>query len=131
MNKATTSAIVGLLPIIHSKLFRSGISSIMTLTENINIVYYGLSFKPCSPFLEIFNSKVAQLFEAGLTDYWIKKFQNPKGFTQKIDEIGPEIFEVGFLVCLIPLTLSIFVFVVESFAKRLKILVKKFIVRRF
>lgn len=124
MNKAATKSLFLLLPIIHNKFFRSGISSILTLIDKFEFVYYGIPFKPFNPFLEIFNFKVAQLFEAGLTEYWIKNFQNPKGFSQKVDKIGPEILtmehlEVGFLVWLISLTLSIVVFVVEILAKRL------------
>lgn len=81
-------------------------------------------------FYHVFDWKLQQLLEAGLVDYNMRYFydrRNPKRF---LEEAGPEILslhdlEAGFVICMVPLVISIFIFVIEWL-----VLLKDFLVFR-
>lgn len=116
-NKATTLASPLVLTRIHRN-FRNGFSSLLMLEENLQFVYFGLVFDPFSPFTKTFNDETVRLVEAGIADYWFRKMSNPTGITRKIEKIEPQVLTldhlgIGFLFCIISLTFSIAVFIVE------------------
>lgn len=134
-NKAVTRGSVLLLYFINNKLYRIGVSSILLLKENIGTIYYGIIFKPFNPFFDMLNIKFSKLFEAGLIKHWFSVKHNPKGFDHKLDNIGPEILtmdhlEIGFIVWLIPLAISIVVFAFEVVVNHMKSYRKKLNIKR-
>lgn len=71
-----------------------------------------------SPLVEIFNEKIHQMHSGGLIYYLEKNYTNPKGLKNQPEEIGPQVLtmehlEIGFLVCLCPMALSVLVFAGE------------------
>lgn len=106
--------------------YRNGFASVKFLEETIFTSFAGLTLKLFCPFFESFNEKVGQLMANGMIQHWFSIHLNPKGtkrgeeeFLSKaltMDDLG-----VGFQVCLIPLSLSIFVFFLELLYSRLTI----------
>lgn len=98
--------------------FRGGFPSIEILEGNVETVYLSLELPSFSPLVEVFNEKIYQLLASGVVSYWQYCLLYPTGLKKKLDEIGPQVLtmehlSVGFLVCLCPFILSIFVFVCE------------------
>lgn len=125
-----------LLSLIHNHLYRSGTSSIMMIKENIYTVFFGVAFRPFSPYFESFNERIDQMIDSGLTAYWTEQYLNPKGLRKSTEKIGPQILTledlgVGFQVCCAPLAFSFTAFVIELgyFWERAagRILVEKFL----
>ena len=123
-NKAAMSADSTLIEEIQHKMYRSGTTSLQVLNEPYKMVYSGLRFKRCSPFLEVFNEMVAKMEPNGLMEYW-RRFQSYS--TTKIEDIGPQVLtmdhlRLGFLACCIPMTLAVIAFIGEFAWSRLVIL---------
>lgn len=126
---AITSKLV--LNIIHYRIYRSGFSSLVLLDENVMSSCRAMNFPPFSPFYEEFNGKVSRMISGGLIEYWYSNYLGLKKAI-RVDEIGPEILtmehlEIGFVICLIPMVLSILVFISELLAYHRKILIQKVI----
>lgn len=99
-------------------MYRSGISSLVYMKDirNSPRVFW---IKPFSPFYETFKEKIELLISNGVVFHWWDKFLNPKGFKRIEDDIGPQVLtyehlEIGFMVCLVPLSLSVVAFVFEA-----------------
>lgn len=106
------------LMIFENRIYRTGISSIMLLKEDYRTLMIGLIFKPFSPFFEVFNQRIGELVTSGLTDYWFKNELNPQEKKRIVEDIGPQVLtmdhlEIGFIVCLVPLTLSFIIALIE------------------
>lgn len=102
--------------------YRSGISSITLLEENMISTPMSHYFPAYSPLFEIFNEKIHQLLAGGFFFYWDENYYNSKLYVNKPEEIGPQVLtmehlKVGFLVCLCPLILSIVIFFGECACK--------------
>jgi len=135
-NKATTNAFRPLDANILS-YYRSGQLSLQLLTDNIGTGFVCFYFKNFSPYFESLNYKIDQMLSAGIISHWFKKEE----LKIKFDEIiGPQVLtwehlEVGFIACMIPLIISITVFICEYLAPKIKRFLIKFtmycLVRRF
>lgn len=93
---------------------------------------YGLVHKARSPFIKILEKKIVQLFEAGLTDLWIKRMVTSDGIKRKLDDVGPQVLtlehlEIGFVVWLVALAFTIPVFLVEIGHRPARKLAREFI----
>lgn len=103
-----------------SSYYRSGFSSLEMLVETYEIFPARLKFRLFSPLVEVFNEKSHQLLASGFIAHWEKILYDPKGLKKKHEAIGPQVLtmehlKVGFLVCLCPLLLSVFAFLIEVF----------------
>lgn len=116
-NKFASCGVPQFLSHIENNL-RNGFTSILMLETPIQNTQVGLIFKPLSPFYEMMNVKTMELVESGLIGLWIQKKTNGKLIRRVIEEIGPQVLtmdhlEIGFLVCSVPLMLSVMVFILE------------------
>lgn len=103
---------------VNIKTYRSGISSLHLLEDNIQTIYMAIVFKGFSPFLETFNDRLHRMMSNGLIDYWQRNENNPEGFMKKVDKIGPQVLtmehlEIAFWVCMIPLAFACIAFICE------------------
>lgn len=134
-NKAVTFGPEVMETIVNNGIFLRGSWSLIMLEENIKTSYIGLYYKPYSPFFEAFNEKTLRLVEAGLTEKWANIVMKKKDFVV-IDEIDPQVLtmdhlEIGFLVCLFPLVLSIVTFIGELLINSDLKALKKFFQKMF
>lgn len=114
-NKATTIMGQEILAGVINSHYRSGFSSLLSLEQNIFTIPNGINFPLYSPLFENFDKKIHQLLDTGWFFHWYQNIINPRRYSYKVDEIGPQVLTmehitVGFLVCLLPLILSILVF---------------------
>lgn len=104
-------------PVIKQVLHKSQLPKL--LNYRFMLESRALQFTPLDPFFDVFDRKLQQYIEAGLINYNVAKYR------QKLEpdkcENCEEPFavltlgelEAGFVVCLLPLALSIFVFFFE------------------
>lgn len=115
-NRATTIGTPLILDLITNQ-YRNGITSLSMVKESIGMLCFGFAFQPFSPFYDTLNRKVMHLIESGITDYWIIKHNFGRSLF-KIEEIGPQVLtmehlEVGFIVSIAPLFISLLSFFLE------------------
>lgn len=101
----------------EDEAYRSGFSSLSLLEDGFDSSFVGFNFKSFCPFYETFKSRLDQMTSAGIILRIVDNFFHFKS-NQKKMEIGPQVLTmehlaVGFLICLIPLALSIVAFVGE------------------
>lgn len=102
----------------ENRVFRSGFSSLSILDEGLTTFFVGLSFDDFDPYYETFNSKICQLFEAGIISLHHKIYVNPKGIERVAEPIDTQVLSmehlgVGFLIYLSSLAISFIVFLGE------------------
>lgn len=128
--KTTVIGSVKILWIINNIRLRTGQSSILLLKETFRNLFIGLTFKDFSPFYEMLDVKIGEMNAAGLIGlWWTREFQN-NDRKRTVEDIGPQVLtmdhlEIGFMICLVPLTFSVIAFFAELLIKYLKILFKK------
>lgn len=128
--KNTVIGSVKILWIINNIRLKTGQSSILLLKETFRNLFIGLTFKDFSPFYETLGEKIGEMSSAGLIGlWWTREFQN-NDRKRVVDDIGPQVLtmehlEIGFTICLVPLTLSVIVFIGELLVKYFKDLSKK------
>lgn len=96
-----------------------------------------LKFRAHHFLYEVFNRKLQQYVEAGLNNYntrWYNELYNPKRFEKykepfAILTLGE--LEAGFVVCMVPLILSIFVFAFEWILTMKDLMVLLFIFKTY
>lgn len=98
----------------------------MNLEQEINF-----PVRSFSPFYEIFNEKIQRLVEAGICPHrLVGRISFEKSVNKRFDEEIPALvlsmddLEIGFELCLIPLMLSVAVFIFEVFYTKMKQTVK-------
>lgn len=107
------------LSFVERTLYRSGKSSLEMLNENVAPVFVLFAISHFSPFLEEFDEKIQILKEAGLCPYrLISNTDHSYKFDLHDTVVPPLVLSVedlgiGFLVCLVPLTLSVVAFIME------------------
>lgn len=129
--------------LLHRSIYHSGTSSI-SLTENFMSFPFAFEFRSFSPFYESFNENLIRMVAAGFLEKIDRVVFHYDGIKRPNAEPGPQILTmdqigVGFLVCLIPLSLSIIAFIAEvsiphliSFWRSLKhTVVAYFVVKAF
>lgn len=117
-NKATILTSSDTLTGVLNLSYRSGSSSLELLDEIIKTIPMSVMFPFHSPLYEVFNKKIYQLLSTGLIYHWYNHEINRKGLKLKPEEIGPQILtmehvSIGFLICFIPLALSVLTFLIE------------------
>lgn len=99
-----------------SKRFRSGITSLNYIDKDFRPLVAGLSYKPHHILANKFSEKTSRLFEAGFNKFWFKQIREKV----ETEEIGPEVLTldhigIGFVSCIVILTIAAAVFVLEIF----------------
>lgn len=99
--------------------FRSGVTSLALLKDSTYKTYFrSITFRPYHPYFEMFNEKIGELISGGILQHLYRKKLNPKSQFFVEENIGPQILtmehlEMGFAICLIPLTKAIIAFIFE------------------
>lgn len=88
------------------------------MDEILMTVYYGIVRKGVGPYSEILDKKTVQLLESGLSALWINEILHVDGIKRGPEDIGPQVLTlehlaIGFIFWLIPLALTIPVFLLE------------------
>lgn len=114
-----------------SNKYRSGVTSIALLEDFLFTIPVAVAFPYFSPLVETFNEKIHQLLAGGFITHWYSDIMNPKGFTIKPEEIGPQVLTmdhvtIGFLFCLFPLMLGFVAFICELAIKSIAVRGRKF-----
>lgn len=112
-----------MLKVVHDD-YRSGVSSLNIKPAVIQAWYLSLKLFEFSPFLQDFNEKAGQMMSSGILKNWnIIKLPDTLVVSNVIEDIGPQVLtmdhlEVAFLVCCVPLVLSVVAFVMELLKSR-------------
>lgn len=118
-NKAFTVGGADRINHITYNYFRRGFPSLHLMTSSpLMFIFEGLSFRAFNPVIESFNEVLFRLLSNGLMQKFLDDYQYPRDPNEKEDPIGPQVLTmddlgVGFLICCIPLALSVVVFVAE------------------
>lgn len=80
--------------------------------------FNGIGIKAYSPLIESFNEVLYLTAPNGLAQKFVNDYINPKGLSEKEDEIGAQVLtmddlEAAFLICCFPLALSVVAFIGE------------------
>jgi hypothetical protein len=128
-NKLTIFGIGKIMSFINNAGFKSGVSSLIVLEEKIKNFYVGMMFDRENPFYDSINELILYLMSGGFIDYWTKNNLNQRKMFKLNEKVGPQVLTmshlgIGFLICLIPLVLSLIMFLFEicmnSYRKRRK-----------
>ena len=116
------------LNLIENQVYRSGITSLSALDQNYKTFHMGVLFDKWSPYFETFNDVKIWFESNGIMEKWRR---DTKLVSKKQDELGPQILtmdhlKIGFLACLVPLLVSIPVFIAELVCWRVEIAIKKY-----
>ena len=116
------------LDYIPNRVYRSGTTSLAALGENYITFHSGVAFKPYSPNFETFNDVKIWFESNGIMEKWR---WDTHYLSKKSDKLGPQVLtmdhlRIGFLTCLVPLTISIAVFIAESVCSKVVIAIKKY-----
>jgi hypothetical protein len=104
---------------IHSLHYRSGHSSLIMLSpETFKSRFLHFMFPPFCPFFDEFNEKIHRMVSSGLVRQWELDEIDPRRYKKSYEEIGPQVLTmehiaVGFMICMVPLGLSIITFIFE------------------
>lgn len=116
------------LEILEKARYRSGKSSFKFLTDHERSILHAFAFTPYDPFYEEFDEKIRILVEADLCPYRMNgEVLKNGGKNGLYDEEVPALvlsmddLGIGFIACLIPLALSVLVFVIELVVPRILI----------
>ena len=128
-NRATTLTFRHTIKRIQEDFYSSEIPSLVLLEEDYKMIYAGIYFRAFSPFFETYNEMLGWMETFGFIELWRRRAEY--NLQSKSEEIGPQVLtmdhlRVGFLACLIPLTISAFAFFVELFVGLLKHIGKEF-----
>lgn len=127
VNKRTMQLSMDYIEMLERRYFRSGKSSLAFLDEDIRSLTITFPMLPFNPFYEEFEEKIQRLIEAGtcpkrLIGRIVASTSENKRFNEDVpplvltlDDLG-----IGFVACLVPLGLSIIVFVIEISASKLR-----------
>lgn len=138
-NRKIVSATLEFLDKLERLSYRHGKTSI-EVSQAIEVESQMITFamRSFSPFYEIFNNKIQMLVEAGICPHRLKRYNNWKKTRNKRfdEEIPPLVLSmddlgVGFEVCLIPLALSLLVFVFEIVWPKVKQILTEYLTALF
>lgn len=121
-NKAVSQTTDGFYKTRLKKKYRSGATSLHVLKETAEHVSGGCGFKKFSPFFETFNDMIGHFIAAGYSKI-LDELLSPA--QAKINDIGPQVLTMehlglGFIACLIQLSIAIPVFFMELVIHGLK-----------
>ena len=127
-NRAATAGYRQHINQIENHVYRSGITSLAPLDEDYIMFHHGVVFKHFSPYFETFNDVKIWFESNGIME---KYRQDSKLVSKKQDDLGPQILsmdhlKIGFLACLVPMAVSIAVFIAELVRWKIEIAIKKY-----
>jgi hypothetical protein len=104
-----------LMKIICKNLYRKGVMSLFETDEDTLPLYYG--YKMHIALKDIFTEKISRFIETGIITNQLK-YYSLENFRSKPEEIGPQVLTLthlraGFILILVLLGLSFFIFMVE------------------
>lgn len=128
-NKKTILLSLEYLKYTERFTYRNGKSSFSILSEELRPLHLTFAMKPFSPFYEKFDETIQRLCQGGFCPerlamlhprqilYKDRNMENDKipPLVLSMDDLG-----IGFVVCSIPLTFSVIVFVAEVFTNKTK-----------
>lgn len=124
-NKKMLPATYELIAATQKKDYRSGKSSIQVIKDKTLPMEITFSMEPFHPFFEEFHDKIQRLIESGTMRF--NEAGQSFGFDEEVpplvlsmDDLG-----IGFVVCMIPLTLGAIAFIVEVLSPNVKIFARK------
>ena len=102
---------------INNRKFSSGVSSLGMMDESHNTISLSLGFFPFTPYFDILSRISSYLFEAGSMKKSFPHFYMQSN-REKIEEAGPQVLtmeqlEIGFIIWLMAVVVSIIVFLLE------------------
>lgn len=127
-NKLTLLATAEYVTAAERVNLRDGKASVTFLDEQLRTEFVTISMPWFFPLFEEFKDKIQRLIEAGVCPDRLVGFISPaiNQFSEKSGNVLPalvlnmEELAIGFLVCLIPLTLGVVAFICELAVPRIK-----------
>jgi hypothetical protein len=118
-NKATIFGLEIQLSQVNNYKLKSGVSSLILLQEKVHSFYLGLVFDRGNPFFDIIDELILYLMSGGLIQFWRKTRLMHRGMFKIQEKVPPQVLtmghlEIGFLICLIPMGLSLIAFLIEA-----------------
>lgn len=131
-NKMTLMTSSELVKLSERKNLRDGKMSFKFLEEELRDVFVTFSMTLSSPFFEEFESKIQRLVEAGicpkkLNGKNVEDFLRPGKLESKVPALvlNMDDLAIGFLICSVPLVLSVVAFICELAMSGIKALAVK------
>jgi hypothetical protein len=112
----------------YKVLYKSGVSSVIMLDENVSPFYWG--YQMSLALKDIIFLKASQLVESGILSNYLKKF-SLEDFKTKLSETGPQVLTLqhlaaGFVIICGLLSLSVLAFIIECTPNVIRKLKKMF-----
>lgn len=102
--------------------YRTGVSSLRLIKENIGETFLSIGFFPYSPYYEVINEKIHELISTGFFLRWYTNIIKVKIGSE--ENIGPQVLSMDhlqlcFLACVIAISASILMFACEILALKI------------
>lgn len=132
LNKLTLLTTTEFVSIYERKHLRDGKMSVKFLEEDLKQEFITFTIPIFSPFFEEFKDKIRRLIESGICPKMLGGKKPRVHYQAERTEnevpalvLNMEDLAIGFLVCLVPLALSVVAFICEVTAPRMKALAIK------
>lgn len=128
-NKLTSMTSVEVIKYHEKQFLADGAMSMKFLAEKLRVVFLTFSIPHFSPFFEEFKSKIQTLIEVGICPEKLAMKTTPQVFHHTREErkvpamvLNMDDLSIGFLICLVPMALSVIIFICEISSTRMKTL---------
>lgn len=125
-NEKTVVASHELIAALERNYYRSGKHSLKTITDKTITEMTTFTMNPIHPFFEEFNEYIHRMMDAGIVFHKNQFAKVTKAYDGELpalvlsmDDLG-----IGFIVCLVPLAISIFIFIAEVAIAKIKLFCK-------
>lgn len=100
--------------------YRNGKSSAGFLNQKMSGIYITFPFSPFDPFFEEFDRKLQRLVENGIFGVLAYKYKRNRLYNEDVPPLvlTMDDLSIGFLVCSIPMALSVAVFLLEAMTSK-------------
>lgn len=115
-NRRIIAGTVELIAAVEKIFYRNGKISLKAVHDQTSPVMSYFAMEPFDPFFEILHDTINRLIEAGVMNALkIHSRHSRKMYDEEVPTLVLSLgdLEIGFLVCLIPLTLSVLAFIIE------------------
>lgn len=127
-NKLTFMVTEEYITLIEKSMLAHGKMSVKFVKEGLNSVFVTFTMETRSPYFERVKDVVVRLVEAGICPHRLNGLYPTLARTEEVVPalvLTWEDLAIGFFVCLIPLTLSVFAFICEVAPPKIKALAIK------
>lgn len=129
-NKLTLLVTLELVIGCEKRFFRDGKMSVKFLKEKLRHEFVTFMMPLYSPFAEEFGNNILRLIEAGICPEKMGELKpsflnRPQNTDKEVPALKMDDLGIGFLVCMVPLALSIIAFICELAVPKMKILAIK------